>query len=262
MRLTQVLDNLLSNAAKYTDEYGSILISAEAGTLDGSNTPAVIIRVRDNGVGIPSPMLEQIFDLFTQANPSFDSSQSGLGIGLALVRSLINLHGGKVHAISEGTGKGSEFMVTLPMQAAPAHVTQSTPPPSANVESSSLRILVVDDNVDSTQGLALWLESAGHQVHLAYAGDTGLEMALANRPDAILLDIGLPGLNGYDVAQRLREREDFKAVPLIAMTGFSGKGDRQWAMQVGFDHYLVKPIDYEILVDVLTALTKSPLPVG
>lgn len=260
VRLTQVMGNLLANAAKYTDEGGLIEICVES-EASSNGASSAIIRVRDNGIGIPPQMLDQIFELFAQANPTFDRVQAGLGIGLALVRSLVNLHGGKVRAVSEGDGKGSEFIVHLPLR---------KPPPlggakivsRSNAAMRGLRILVVDDNADSAQALALWLQSAGHEVKTAHAGDTGLEMALAWRPDALLLDIGMPGLNGYEVAQRLRQQEAFRNVPLIAMTGFSGKADRQQAMEVGFDHYLVKPIDYQTLLNVLSALTPSAIPIG
>jgi signal transduction histidine kinase len=256
VRLTQVFDNLLSNAAKYTDQYGSLQISVERG-LQG-DVPAAIVRVRDNGVGIPPQMLERIFDLFTQANPTFDGAQSGLGIGLALVRGLVQLHGGEVRAASEGAGQGSEFTVSLPLlNDAQVPVSDQSQVALDRPRVTALSILVVDDNVDSTKGLALWLESAGHKVQVAHAGDVGLKKALKLRPNAILLDIGLPVLSGYEVASRLREHEAFKTTPLIAMSGYGDKGDRERALLAGFNHYLVKPIDYETLAIALSTLGRA-----
>jgi two-component system CheB/CheR fusion protein len=261
VRLTQVFDNLLGNAAKYTDQYGSIDISAELGTQRDVEGSVAVVRVRDNGVGIPPDMLDKIFELFTQANAVIDSTQPGLGIGLALVRGLVNLHGGTVHAASDGNGHGAEFTVTLPLsQASAVAVTTDNKTDGVVVtggKTKPLRILIVDDNVDSTQGLAMWLESAGHEVHVAHAGDVGLMKALSLRPNAVLLDIGLPAISGYDVAARLRENEAFKTVPLIAMSGYGDKADRGRALESGFNHYLIKPIDYETLSNALSSLGRA-----
>jgi CheY-like chemotaxis protein len=249
VRLTQVLDNLLVNAARYTDEGGRIDVVLES---DPQHRQAALLRVRDNGIGIPAPMLEQVFDLFTQANPSFARTQGGLGIGLALVRGLVHLRGGTVRAFSEGAGRGAEFVVQLPLARVdvqlPVEEAEGAPHQAADVE---LRLLIVDDNVDSAEGLAQWLHTMGHRVQVCHAGDSGLKCALAQPPDAVLLDIGLPGLSGIEVAERLRAEPSFDRIPLIAMTGFGGAADRHRAKEAGFDHYLVKPIDYCELGSIL-----------
>lgn len=248
VRLTQVIDNLLTNAVKYTNEGGTIDLSAAV-----ENTPArqVVLRVRDNGVGIPPEMLDNVFQLFTQVSSPHGQPQSGLGIGLALVRGLVELHGGTVQATSEGAGCGAEFIVRLPLLATPVtHDTDASEKGETTVEAGR-RILIIDDNVDSAHGLAMWLEMAGHEVRLAHAGNAGLDAAHEFRPDTILLDIGLPDVDGYEVAKRLREHPLFRDVPLIAMTGFGTESDRTQALESGFDFHMVKPIDYEALMKLL-----------
>ncbi|HKQ30834.1 MAG TPA: response regulator [Burkholderiales bacterium] len=256
VRLIQVMDNLLTNAAKYTNEGGTIVVSVEHNADESSEEPTAVVRVRDDGIGIPQSMLDQIFELFTQANPTFDRTQSGLGIGLALVRGLVSLHGGTVRATSDGPGKGSEFVVHLPLLSASFAVQSADPVTPVRQESSNMRVLVVDDNVDSAQGVVILLEAAGYKVEMAHSGDMGLARAIETRPDAVILDIGLPGLDGYEVAQQLRKHAAFRSVPLIAMTGFSDKSNRRRALQAGFDHYLVKPVDYEALMNVLALLAR------
>jgi signal transduction histidine kinase len=248
VRLTQVIDNLLTNAAKYTDEGGAIELTVE---IEENPTPQACLRVRDNGVGIPPEMLEGVFELFTQVNSSLNRTQGGLGIGLALVRGLVELHGGTVEATSRGVGCGAEFVVRLPLVSAPAAAESDVASVDQPSHASGLRILIVDDNIDSAHGLAMWLEMAGHHVRLAHAGTIGLEAAFEFCPDAVLLDIGLPDINGYEVAKRLREHAPFRNVPLIAITGFGGEADRMQAMVSGFDFHLVKPIDYEALASLL-----------
>ena len=250
VRMTQVIDNLLTNAAKYTPEGGRIALEVELG--DGPR-PA-LIRVRDTGVGIPPDMLERVFELFTQATPSLDRSQGGLGIGLALVRGLVGLHGGTVTASSDGPSRGTEFTVRLPLatEKAPAlriddETTLAAVPKSARAR----RVLVVDDNADSAVALAMWLEIAGHELRVAHSGDAGLREAIEFHPEIVLLDIGLPGLNGYEVAKQLRKHPTLNAVRLIGMSGFGAESDAQQSMRAGFDHYLVKPIDYKALIDLM-----------
>ncbi|MBI3900485.1 MAG: response regulator [Gammaproteobacteria bacterium] len=252
VRLTQVLDNLISNAAKYTNEGGAITISVGVDT----NAQAMV-SVRDTGQGIPPAMLERVFELFTQATASLDRSQGGLGIGLALARGLVNSHGGTVRAVSEGSGLGSEFIVCLPCV---TPIVETPAEPESNGIAHTLeqmRVLIVDDNVDSAQGLGMWLETVGHKVRLAHTGDEGFKAALEFHPDAVLLDIGLPGLNGYELAKRLRKYPQLSDVPLIAVTGFSGEADRHQATAAGFDHYLVKPIDYDTLLRALAQPTAT-----
>ncbi|HEX6903126.1 MAG TPA: ATP-binding protein [Thermoanaerobaculia bacterium] len=247
-RLVQVLGNLLNNAAKYTDEGGRIHVEAAA-----ENGEAVI-RVRDNGMGLHPDLLPHVFDLFTQADRSLDRSQGGLGVGLTLVRRLVELHGGRVEAWSEGQGKGSELTVRLPVAApgdAAGIVEAGEPAPAA---AQGLRILVVEDNVDSAEMMSFLLELRGHQVRTAYHGLEALETARDFNPQAVLCDIGLPGMNGYEVAARLREQPDFQETTLIALTGYGQEDARRRAQEAGFDHHLVKPVEPETLEALLDSL--------
>jgi PAS domain S-box-containing protein len=260
-RLSQVVANLLNNAAKYTDEGGRIILSA------GREGGQAVIRVRDSGVGIPGEMLPRVFDLFTQADRTLDRSQGGLGIGLTLVKSLVEMHGGEVTAHSEGPGRGSEFLVRLPTgelsgktgpaapQTAPAFAGVGATPrlqpgPSEDGRAEPVtphkgrRILVVDDNADSALSLALLLRLGGHEVRTALDGESGLHVAREFRPQVVLLDIGLPRMDGYEVARRLRAEE--KGAPrllVLAMTGYGQDEDRRRSREAGCDHHLVKPVD-------------------
>lgn len=251
VRLVQMIDNLLTNAAKYTEEGGSISVTLETEQLSGNAPEQAVIRVRDNGRGIPSHMLDQIFNLFAQANPPVDRTQGGLGIGLSLARGLAALHGGTVEANSAGTGQGSEFIVRLPRCPVPDMVEDEASEQAPHRE-SALQVLLVDDNVDSAMGLAMCLEGRGHDVRLAYTGEAGLAAAFEHRPEVVLLDLGLPGMSGYEVAKRLRANSKTREAVIVAMTGFSGESNRQRAMAEGFDHYLVKPVSHEALSGLLT----------
>jgi CheY-like chemotaxis protein len=236
-RLAQVVTNLLHNAAKYSDEGGRVTLTARR---EGHQC---VLRVRDQGVGIAPDLLPRVFDLFTQAERSLDRAQGGLGIGLALVKRLVELHGGAVEAHSGGPGQGSEFVVRLPL---PLGVEGGTPTPTAQGAARAerpLRVLVVEDNADAAATLGVLLRLYGHEAQVAPCGPTALEMAAAFRPEVVLLDIGLPGLDGFQVAQRLRERPDTKEVVLVAMTGYGQESDRRRAREAGFDHFLVKPVD-------------------
>ncbi len=244
IRLAQVLANLLNNAAKYTDEGGQIWL-----TLVREGEEAVV-RVRDTGVGIPPDMLASIFDLFTQVDRSLDRSQGGLGIGLTLVHRLIEMHGGRVAAVSAGPNQGSEFVVRLPVlsrQPAARASTNGAPESAA----AARRILIVDDNVDGAESLCLMLQLAGHEVRTVHDGTAALEVAPAFRPDAVLLDIGLPGMNGYEVARRLREQPELAGTLLVALTGYGQEEDRQRCRDAGFQHHLVKPVDPPVLMRLL-----------
>jgi CheY-like chemotaxis protein len=249
VRLTQVFGNLLTNAAKYTGAGGTITLTAMS---EAGPPPMVTIRVQDSGAGIPENMLERIFELFTQAENEDTRTQSGLGIGLALVRALAELHGGSVHAESKGPQKGSEFVVSLPLlEEAKAPMRLAEPPPAPS-QQAALRLLIVDDNVDLAKGLATYfIERAGLEVCVAYTGESGIRLAREFRPDAILLDIGLPDIDGCEVARRLRAESAFKHVPLIAISGFSTEADRGRAKLAGFDRYFVKPVAFQMLHDVL-----------
>ena len=249
VRLTQVLDNLLGNAAKYMNDGGSIHLSVE--TEEGDDGPWVTVRVRDAGVGIPKDLLEGVFELFVQAPNSSNRTHGGLGIGLALVRALVTLHGGTVQASSEGPGQGAEFVVRLPLL---ARLPESAAPErERSASGANLRILIIDDNIDSASGLGMYLETYGHEVRMAHDGGSGLSTALEFLPDTILLDIGLPDIDGYEVADRLRSHKRLRAVPLVAMTGYGRESDRTRAAGAGFDHYLVKPVDYDALNQILSA---------
>ena len=244
-RLEQIVVNLLNNAAKYTDAGGLIRISVSQEETEG------VIRVRDNGVGIAPEMLPRIFDLFTQADGALNRSPGGLGIGLALVRTLVELQDGRVQAQSGGLGQGSEFTVRLPVvSVAPLQGSNTMLEPGENA-GRSLRILIVEDDVDSGDSLNLLLRLYGHEVQVARTGPTALEMASAFRPDVVLLDIGLPGMDGYQVARRLRERPEFKEVMMCALTGYTpSEADRQRQQETGFDHYYVKPVDLARLLEL------------
>ncbi|MBY0521931.1 MAG: response regulator [Gemmataceae bacterium] len=252
-RLGQVLGNLLNNAAKYTPESGTIWLSCcrEAGE--------IVIRVRDTGVGIPADMLPYVFDLFMQADRSLDRSEGGLGIGLTLVRSLVSLHGGSVEALSAGPGHGSEFVVRLPALPVEQPETSRLMPNGAPLSwKSNRRVLVVDDNEDSAETLAMVLKLSGHDVRMAHDGNSAIRLAQAFQPEVVLLDIGLPGMSGIEVARQLRQDPGLKHALIAAITGYGQDSDRQRSEEAGFDAHLVKPIDLDELRSLLSTLTKSP----
>ena len=250
-RLEQVVVNLLTNAAKYTDQAGHVWVTVQQ---EGEEA---VLRVRDTGVGIAPETLPRIFDLFTQAERSLDRSQGGLGIGLALVQRLVEMHGGTVTA-SSVLGEGSEFVVRLPVVSAPQQRALSPPPETAQTTGPSLRVLVVDDNVDTVTTLALLVKETGHDVRTAYDGSSVLEAALDYRPNVVLLDIGLPGLNGFEVAKKLRQQPALQNTVLVAMTGYGQKSDRQRSKEAGFDHHLVKPGDFGKLLQILATVSELP----
>jgi signal transduction histidine kinase/CheY-like chemotaxis protein len=251
-RLAQVFANLLNNAAKYTPRGGHIWLTGER----QENT--VLIKVRDTGVGIPADMLHRVFETFTQVDRSLDRLQGGLGIGLALVRSLVELHGGSVEARSEGPGQGSELIVRLPVDPATRKV-QAAGGDGEQVLTGRRRILVVDDNRDSADSLAMLLTLQGNEVRTAYDGLEAVAAAAVFEPDVILSDIGMPGLDGYEAAQRIREQSHDKRVVLIAMTGWGQEEDKRRSMEAGFDFHLVKPVDLAILERLLSSFD---IPVG
>jgi len=243
-RLEQVVVNLLNNAAKYTDEGGHISITVE------QERGEVVLRVWDTGVGIAPELLPRIFDLFTQADRTLDRSQGGLGIGLSLVQKLVELHGGTVVAHSTGLGKGSEFIVHLPALSSPEE-SIITPTETAKQPAQTSRVLVVDDNMDAADMLVMMLQMFGHEVRAAYTGQSALAMAVEYQPDVVLLDIGLPDMNGYEVARHLRQQPKTKDARLIAMTGYGQDSDRQRSEEAGCEHHLVKPVDPQKLQDLL-----------
>jgi CheY-like chemotaxis protein/anti-sigma regulatory factor (Ser/Thr protein kinase) len=247
-RLTQIVTNLLNNAAKYTDPGGHIWLSLER----EDNMAA--IRVRDTGIGIPPEMLASVFDLFTQVDRSLDRSQGGLGIGLTLVNRLVATHGGRVSATSEGPGKGSEFTVRLPTIPAPGATESNEMPRAASSRLKQLSVLVVEDHVDGARSLAALLRMMCREVRIAHQGTTGLDLAFEHRPDAIILDIGLPGMNGYEVARHLPAMPETQNAILIAITGYGCENDQQLSYEAGFDRHLVKPVDIMELRRVLETL--------
>jgi signal transduction histidine kinase len=244
-RLTQVFVNLLSNAAKYTNAGGWIRFSLHA-----DNTRAVV-SVKDNGIGIPTDQLQSIFDMFAQVDRANRRSQGGLGVGLTLVQSLIAQHHGRVEARSEGPGQGSEFIIELPLADAAVAAERSADPPRSFPER---RILIVDDNVDAANTLGQLLEVLGVTVSLAYSPGEALRAFSSFNPDVVLLDIGMPGMNGYEVARCMRDLRTGDSAPmLIALTGWGQPEDRERSAQVGIDHHMVKPPDVDVLRDLLLA---------
>jgi CheY-like chemotaxis protein len=249
-RMEQVLVNLLTNAAKYTEEGGHITLTARR---DGE----VIVTVKDNGVGIAPEMLPRIFDLFAQVDRTIDRSQGGLGIGLTLARSLVEMHGGHVWAASDGPGRGSEFIISLPVAGEEGAAEPRTERKPQGPARKGLRILVVDDNHDTAIGMAKLLAGSGYEVMTAHDGHSAVERARAERPDAILMDIGLPGIDGYEVARQLRKEGCCTGATLIAVSGYGQEEDRRRSREAGFDHHFVKPVDY----DTLFALLAGPGPI-
>jgi PAS domain S-box-containing protein len=242
-RLQQIVGNLLTNAAKYTDPGGSIWLSA------GREGDELVLRVRDTGIGIAAEMLPRIFDLFVQAERRLDRSHGGLGVGLTLVRRLVDMHGGSVTAHSDGREKGSEFVVRLPVLVNGGKPFPPGQPAGAGAFASALprRILVVDDNVDAAETLAVLLRLEGHDVRVATDGPAALDAALADPPEVIILDLGMPGMDGFEVARRLREQPGGKTTLLVALTGWAQEEDRRRCYEAGFDGHLPKPVEPEAL---------------
>jgi signal transduction histidine kinase/CheY-like chemotaxis protein len=246
-RLTQVVLNLLTNSAKYTPEGGDIRLSLRA---EGGEA---VIRVRDNGVGIPPDQLPRIFELYSQVQRNIGRSEGGLGIGLALVRNLVEMHGGTVRAFSDGPGTGCEFVVRLPLAAdatLPRRVESGPPTPR--------RILIVDDNRDAADSLAALLRMAEHEVRTAYDGPEGLRVAAESPPEVVFLDIGLPGMSGYELARQLRELPSMAGTAMVAVSGRGSDGDRDRSEKEGFLARLVKPVEYATLARLLAELPVAP----
>jgi signal transduction histidine kinase/ActR/RegA family two-component response regulator len=248
-RLEQIVVNLLGNAAKYTEPGGHVWLSVE------QRDSECVLRVRDNGVGIDPELLPHVFDLFTQGKRSLARSQGGLGIGLALVKQLVEMHQGQVECRST-VGKGSEFTVVLPVVPVP-EVKLSSSVTEPNIPAvRRLRILIVDDNVDTVDSLALLLRALGHDVREAYDGLGVVDSAIDFKPHIILLDIGLPGIDGYELAKRIRERNTLKNIVLVALTGYGHESAIQQSIDSGFDHHMTKPADLDklnkIFADIAT----------
>ncbi|WP_165225554.1 hybrid sensor histidine kinase/response regulator [Aquisphaera insulae] len=254
-RLSQVITNLLTNAAKYTPEGGQIELSAR-----GDGREAVVL-VKDTGLGIPPTMLDEVFAMFTQVNRTLDRSQGGLGIGLALVKRLVELHGGTVVAESQGLGMGSTFTVRLPLVAEGSTIEAPSPAPGAlpPVDNTARRILVVEDNADMAEVLAKVLRIGGHEIRTALDGPKAIEQARTFRPDVVFLDISLPGLSGYQVARQLREDSSLRDVLIVALTGGGLDEDKRQAKRAGIDLHLTKPVDFHQIEE---AFQRLPRPAG
>jgi CheY-like chemotaxis protein/nitrogen-specific signal transduction histidine kinase len=243
VRIEQIVENLLSNALKYTPAGGSIRVSVR------QHGDFAVLEVSDNGVGMSPELSRRVFDLFVQGESKLERSYGGLGLGLTLVRRLAELHGGSADAFSEGPGRGSRFCVRLPARPAPRQAATA----EAKLAPPKSRILIVEDNADAREMLRDVLVHAGHEVHEAETGPQGIECALRLRPDATLVDIGLPLLDGYDVAQQIRAAPEGRGLLLIALTGYGSKSDRARAAEAGFDRHLTKPIDFDELYRLLSA---------
>jgi CheY-like chemotaxis protein len=250
MRLAQVIFNLLTNAARYSSIGGRSVLSARRQGED------IVLSVRDNGIGVPQPLLPHVFDLFQQGPRGLDQAENGLGVGLAIVRNLVELHGGSVSVSSEGIGKGSEFVIRLPaaetwaLNAAEPN-EQTALPDSHNT--GARRVLIVDDNEDTAAMLAELLQYEGYVARYVYDAPSALDIVRDFAPDVILIDIGLPVMNGYELAHRLRNLPELASSTLVALTGYGQEADRRRALQAGFDEHLVKPLDFSQLWRVLQA---------
>ncbi|MGH8327306.1 MAG: ATP-binding protein, partial [Steroidobacteraceae bacterium] len=251
VRLTQVVSNLLTNAAKYTPEGGAIVLGFRL------EPEALELFVRDNGIGLAPQQQEQIFEMFVRAEPAAERTDGGLGIGLALVKALVELHDGRVGVQSAGRDAGSTFTVTLPKSIVAASEAAPRDQAAADAPPARLhRVLVADDNADGADVLATLLQLAGHEVHVAHDGLEALEIAARVRPDVALLDIGMPGMSGYDLAARIRSEPWGGGMLLVAVTGWGQEDDKRKAKEAGFDHHLTKPMDPTLLEAILA----SPAP--
>jgi CheY-like chemotaxis protein/two-component sensor histidine kinase len=242
VRMEQVLTNLLNNAAKFTQEGGKVWLTA------GREGSDILVRVKDNGIGIPRELLREVFDLFMQVDSSLERSLGGLGIGLTLAKSLVELQGGSIEAHSEGIGQGSEFIVRLPTSSRGVLSREGFASPA---DIPSRRVLIVDDNADAARTLAILVKHYGHEVQTASDGASALEAAHIFKPVIIFLDIGMPGMNGYELARRLRADPATKEVVLVALTGYGQEEDRRRSLEAGFDDHAIKPVDLERLTQIL-----------
>ncbi|MFZ1904663.1 MAG: ATP-binding protein [Steroidobacteraceae bacterium] len=242
-RLVQCVANILTNAVKYTDTAGEIRIQVH------EDHGSAVVTIKDNGIGIPADLLPRVFDLFVQSDRSLDRADGGLGIGLSVVQRLVEMHGGQVSAHSAGVGAGATFEIRLPLIAVPIAAAVE----SARPRLPPHRILIVDDNVDAAEALAMILQLEGHTTELAFDGREGLSRAAVFRPDTVLLDIGLPTMNGYEVARTLRADTALSGIRLIALTGYGQAEDKRHALEAGFDAHLVKPVEYAALADTLAS---------
>jgi signal transduction histidine kinase/CheY-like chemotaxis protein len=247
-RFTQVIGNLLQNAAKFTPPGGRVVVSLRVAN------PDIEIRVRDTGIGMEARDLERVFEPFAQVENTLARTRGGLGLGLALVKGVVTMHGGRVSAMSDGLGHGCEIVVAVPLALPPASAGEK---PSVVTATPGTLVLLIEDNVDVAQSLADILELSGRRVRLAYDGTTGIQMARELQPDVVLCDIGLPDVNGYEVARTLRADESLRSMRLIAVTGYAQYADKQKAIDAGFDAHLTKPPDLDILNKLLAEAARN-----
>jgi CheY-like chemotaxis protein len=252
VRLAQVFSNLLNNAAKYSEPGGRIsLVARQTGD-------ELTVRVSDTGIGIEPGKLSQIFDMFVQLDASEQQVQSGLGVGLTLVQRLIQMHGGTIEARSEGTGKGSEFVVRLPAPAQSTQVSLAATTISEARQTVRRRILVVDDNLDSAESMAMMLTLSGHEVATAHDGMEAVKLAAEFQPEVAFLDLGMPRLDGYEAARSIRQQSWGKEIVLVALTGWGQQEDKRRSREAGFDAHLVKPIDFGELEELVAGINGTP----
>jgi PAS domain S-box-containing protein len=246
VRIAQVVSNLLNNAAKYTPDGGQIWLTAKA------EAGEAIISVRDTGIGIPPAALTKVFDMYTQADDSLERSQGGLGIGLTLAKHLVQLHGGRIEAASEGVGKGSEFIVRLPLATTSPQAAATSPAMGRSL--TARRILIADDRRDAVFVLGKLLEEMGQEVQIVHSAAAALDVARSEPPDVLISDIAMPGMDGYELAQRVRRESAFRDVVLVALSGYGNLEDRERAKLAGFDFHLIKPVSWDALERLLTSL--------
>jgi CheY-like chemotaxis protein len=251
VRLVQIIANLLANAAKYTPPDGSIALRVQ------QNDGMLELSVRDTGIGLAPENLSKVFEMFTRIPTSAERNEGGLGIGLALVKGLAGLHGGRVEAHSDGLGRGSEFRIFLPCTTSSPRSLVDQPASEASTGSGGLRVLVVDDNRDAADTLGMLLTVAGYQVELCYGGPEALSLMTQRRPDIAILDIGMPGMDGFEVARQVRAQAWGSAVRLIALTGWGQEEDQRASREAGFDQHLTKPVDLPELERAITALSSG-----
>jgi CheY-like chemotaxis protein len=252
MRLSQAVHNLLDNAAKFTESGGQVRIEVVKGSREA------FVRVLDTGVGIDAEMLRRVFEVFAQADQTLDRARGGLGLGLAVVKGVIDLHGGRVHVYSDGPGRGAEFTFWLPVQEEPAAVSGSIQRDGKPADGRRARVVLVEDNRDAADSLCLLLEALGYDVTVAYTGPEGVRVAGERRPGVVISDIGLPGLDGYGVAEALRRDPATAHALLIALSGYNQDEDFRRAREAGFDHYLVKPASPEEIQRLLPDEESAP----
>jgi CheY-like chemotaxis protein len=254
VRVPQVVINLLNNAAKFTPPGGRLAIAIEK----AADSPHALVRIRDSGIGISADMMARIFDLFIQADPTVSRAEGGLGIGLTLSRRLVEMHGGSLHAQSAGLGQGSEFVIRFPLSAqAGESGREAGPRAAAPARAKPLRLLIVDDNRDAGESLAVLLRILGHDVRQVFDGQKAVALAAEFVPDVVLLDIGMPGMSGYEVAAELQALPALSHTRLVALTGYGSAEDRTRTREAGFHHHLVKPLELAALEPILLALKNS-----